>query len=111
MEINEVYLDDLKDDDMDETSEVSTKENSKSNNAILESNIELPCSNLKKTEPSTLSSDSEEIEIVVVDKTKDLMDKDNFKIPRKKGHDVNLLKEKADMQNYYKIHMLIKLNS
>ena len=66
MNINEVYLDDLKDDDMDETSEVSTKENKKSKNDILESNIEIPCNNSSHTEPSKLSSNSDEIEMVGV---------------------------------------------
>ena len=109
MNINEVYLDNLKDDDMDETSEVSTKEKSKSKNDILESNIGLPCNNSNQTEPSNLLSDSEEIEIVGVHKTKDLMDKDDYKIPRKKGHDINILKQKADLQNYYKIQMIVEL--
>ena len=92
MNINEVYLDNLKDDDMDQTSKVSTKEKSKSKNDILESNIELPCNNLNQTEPSNLSSYSEKKEIVGVHKTKDLMDKDDYKFQEKKGHNINLLK-------------------
>ena len=92
MNINDIYLDDLKDDDMDETSEVSTKVNSKLNNDILKSNIKLPCNNSNQTEPSNLSSNSEEIEIVGVHTTKDLMDKDDYKIPRKKGENINLIK-------------------
>ena len=92
MNINEVYLDNLKDDDMDQTSKVSTKEKSKSKNDILESNIGLPCNNSNQTEPSNLLSDSEEIEIVGVHKTKDLMDKDDYKFQEKKGHNINLLK-------------------
>ena len=85
MNINEVYLYDLKDDDKDKNSEESTKEKSNSKNDILESNIELPCSNAHHTDPSNLSSDSEEIKIVGVHKTNDLMEKDDYKIPRKKG--------------------------
>ena len=64
MNIKEVYLDDLKDDDVDEMSEASTKDNQKSKNDMLESNIELPCHNSNHTEPSNLSSDSDEIEVV-----------------------------------------------
>ena len=52
MNINDVYLDDLKDDDMDKISEASTKDNQKTKNDILESYIELPCNNSNHAEPS-----------------------------------------------------------
>ena len=70
---------------MDESSEVSSINKSKSKNYILESNIGYPCNNSHQTEPSTLSSDSGEIGVIGIRKSKDLMERSDYMIPRKKG--------------------------